>query len=85
MAKKKTTQTLPRDVNQAAFLLVQRSTAVDDPSANDISRVMSALGKRGGKLGGKRRSEVLAPERRREIALAAARKRWDKQKLKPSD
>jgi hypothetical protein len=35
-----------------------------------------ALGRRGGKIGGKRRLETLTPERRREIAQLAARARW---------
>jgi hypothetical protein len=84
MARTKKSKKRPSDVNEAAFLMVQRSTANEEPSKDDISRVMSALGKRGGKIGGKRRSEVLAPEKRREIALNAARKRWDKPNLKPS-
>ncbi|PYU55940.1 MAG: hypothetical protein DMG55_25910 [Acidobacteria bacterium] len=37
-----------------------------------------ALGKLGGKKGGKARSEKLSPEHRREIAAKAARARWDK-------
>ena len=32
----------------------------------------------GGKVGGKARAEKLSPERRREIARAAARARWSK-------
>jgi hypothetical protein len=39
---------------------------------------MAELGKRGGKIGGKRRKESLTRERRIEIALKAARARWDK-------
>jgi hypothetical protein len=39
-----------------------------------------ALGKLGGKKGGKARAEKLSPERRREIAAKAARARWDKKK-----
>jgi hypothetical protein len=31
---------------------------------------------KGGKAGGKKRAETLTPERRREIAQAAAQKRW---------
>ena len=31
---------------------------------------------KGGKIGGKKRAEALTPARRREIAQAAARKRW---------
>jgi len=49
-----------------------------DPNKEEISRVMAALGRKGGKIGGKRRSESLNAEQRQEIALKAARARWDK-------
>lgn len=39
-----------------------------------------ALGKLGGKKGGKARAAALSPERRREIARKAARARWDREK-----
>jgi hypothetical protein len=44
---------------------------------SEISRVMADLGRRGGKIGGAKRAASLTPERRREIALKAARARWD--------
>ena len=71
------------DVNEVAHLLVERSTQdvgqpeLPPPTKTDISRVMSELGKRGGKIGGLRRAESMTKERRREIALKAARARWD--------
>lgn len=75
----------PRDVNQLAHFLVQATTEreVDMPktpavSTSEISRVMAELGRRGGKVGGVKRAVSLTPERRREIALKAARSRWDK-------
>ena len=39
-----------------------------------------ALGRLGGKKGGKARAEALSPERRREIASTAARKRWEEER-----
>jgi hypothetical protein len=39
-----------------------------------------ALGRRGGKIGGKRRLETLTPEKRREIAQRAAIVRWQKRR-----
>ena len=39
-----------------------------------------ALGKLGGKKGGKARAEKLTPERLHEIASKAARARWDKER-----
>jgi len=41
-----------------------------------------ALGKLGGKKGGKARAAALSPERRSEIARMAAKARWDKEKAK---
>jgi hypothetical protein len=43
-----------------------------------VSRVMSEMGKKGGKISGKRRMTNLSSERRREIALKAAQARWAK-------
>lgn len=84
-AKAKTKPTKrPSDVNQLAHFLGDRLTASepkppkgDNPSQAEISRVMAALGRKGGKIGGKKRAASLTPEKRREIALKAARKRWD--------
>ena len=75
----------PRDVNQLAHHLGALSTGkIDQPKATDaeISRVMAELGRRGGKIGGKNRAASTTPERRREIALKAARSRWDTQASK---
>ena len=88
MAKKAVAKTAPdkpkrpRDPNQLAHALIQemgeRQEAIAPVvSQSDISRVMAELGRRGGKIGGANRATALSPERRREIALKAARKRWD--------
>jgi hypothetical protein len=70
------------DFNQVAQDLVRRSTQQDDsdrpPTGDEISRVMAELGRKGGRIGGKNRAASMTPERRREIALKAARSRWDK-------
>src|SRR5882672_2476404 len=42
----------------------------------DFSAVL--LGRSGGRKGGKKRAEILSPERRIEIAVKAARTRWNK-------
>jgi hypothetical protein len=75
--------TRPSDVNQAAFQMVQRSTesASESPIPKRkipkaIRDVMSAMGKKGGKIGGKRSLITLTPEERRERALLAAKARW---------
>jgi hypothetical protein len=51
-----------------------------EPNASEISRVMAALGRRGGKIGGKNRAKALSKSQRSEIALKAARARWDNKK-----
>ena len=48
----------------------------DEPTPIELSRVMAALGRKGGRVGGKRRLETMTPERRKEIASKAAKARW---------
>jgi hypothetical protein len=45
-----------------------------------ISRVMAEMGRKGGKIGGKRRLVTLTKARRSEIAVKAAKTRWKKAK-----
>lgn len=47
-----------------------------EPTADEIKRVMAALGKQGGLKGGKARAASLTPEKRSEIAKKAAAARW---------
>lgn len=82
----------PADINQAAYQMVHRSTATEDReprppkvSQSDISRVMSAMGRKGGKIGGKRRLTTMTAEQRREVALKAARTRWAKHPKSPNE
>jgi hypothetical protein len=83
----------PQDVNQAAFEMVRRSTSelgvipepekrteAPKPTKYDISRVMSAMGRKGGKVSGKRRMVTMTPEQRHNVALKAAQARWAKHK-----
>jgi hypothetical protein len=51
-------------------------------STNLVSQVMAAMGRKGGKIGGKRRLVTLTPERRQEIGRQAAEKRWGKKRKK---
>jgi hypothetical protein len=76
--RKKKRQSEP-DVNQLAYRLVQESTSEPEPETmtkTQISQLMSEMGRRGGKIGGKRRLETMTPEKRSQIALKAARARW---------
>jgi len=47
---------------------------------DSVSRVMAAMGRRGGKIGGKRRMETMTPEERRSVAIRAAKTRWEGRK-----
>src|SRR4029077_16567029 len=85
-------QSMPRrkstpkpDDSQNALRIVQQSIGgtlvqTEEFSMSLISQVMSAMGKRGGAKGGKRRLETLSDERRSEIASQAAKARWAKKK-----
>lgn len=48
------------------------------PTSEEIRRVMSALGKKGGPKGGAARAQKLSKQRRRQIAIMAAAARWSK-------
>ena len=81
----KKAEALPIDLNQRMHFLGNKSTsgALEAPkpqeaTQEEISRVMSALGRRGGKKGGKRRLETMTQKERSDIAFKAARARWDK-------
>jgi hypothetical protein len=46
---------------------------------------MSAMGTKGGKIGGKRRMQTMTAEQRSQIALKAAQARWKKRRaIQPS-
>ena len=90
MSKLKRNSRRPTDVNQAAYQMVQDSTAepeVEQPKKHrkstkaEISRIMSAMGRKGGKLGAKSRMVNMTPEQRSEIAVNAARARWARKKV----
>jgi hypothetical protein len=69
------------DVNQLAYRLVQESTSEPNEEAltkTQISQLMSAMGRKGGKIGGKRRLLTMTPEERSQSALRAAQARWKK-------
>src|SRR5690349_123328 len=71
---KPATKKRPTDVNQLAHFLAKQVTEPQEqtagPSKDEISSVMAALGRRGGKVGGKARAESMSRDRRKEIAAA---------------
>src|SRR5207245_5001726 len=75
----------PRDVNQLAHHLLSVSTQEDSktiqpPTKAQISAFMAQLGRKGGKIGGKRRLETMNSQERKRIAKKAAHTRWHKTK-----
>jgi hypothetical protein len=72
----------PRDLNRQAASIVEEATADRKDSQGEDSGKNPhavALGRLGGKKGGKARAQKLTPEERRLIASAAAKARWDKE------
>jgi hypothetical protein len=71
----------PTDINQRAKSIVDIATGESkDPILNSEGKNSAAvaLGRLGGKKGGKARAESLSAKRRSEIAKAAAKARWGK-------
>jgi hypothetical protein len=71
----------PTDINQRAKSIVDIATGEsEDPLLNSEGKNAAAvaLGKLGGKKGGKARAESLSAKRRSEIAKVAAKARWNK-------
>lgn len=69
-----------KDVNQLAKFIADMATGEiekPDPSKGKNPAAV-ALGRLGGRKGGKARASKMTPERRREIAQKAAKKRWSK-------
>lgn len=59
------------DINRLAYSLVSKATKDKNPNA-------VALGRLGGLKGGKARTAKLTPQERKEIAIKAAKARWNK-------
>jgi hypothetical protein len=75
----------PSDINVNAARIVALATGQELPKPAQPRKPVAAakknphavaLGRRGGKVGGKRRAAALTPEERRSIAVKAARARW---------
>jgi hypothetical protein len=47
-----------------------------------VSQIMAEMGRKGGKIGGKRRLKTMTPEERSCVAFQAARARWAKSQKK---
>ena len=57
------------------------STSEPEPMDRSlISRAMAEMGRKGGKIGGKRRLKTMTSDQRKAAAVKAAKARWDKPK-----
>ena len=79
----------PRDFNQRAASTVARATGEEsdsepehveaaDPTPEERHNAAVALGRLGGKKGGRARADKMTPEERSESARIAAQARWKK-------
>jgi hypothetical protein len=74
----------PRDPNQLAAWTVAVSTdqiPAPEPETppsppSDLSAYMSAIGRKGGQIGGKRRLKTMTKAQRSKVATKAAKARW---------
>jgi hypothetical protein len=75
----------PRDTNQLAKWIVDRSTAESSAALPapatpaSLSAYMAAMGRKGGQIGGKRRLVTMTAAQRKRVAAKAAKARWKKQ------
>ena len=71
-----------RDINEIATRILAEATGETTkrviPKDKEKNPAAVALGRLGGKIGGKARAEKLTPEQRSEIARLAACARWKK-------
>lgn len=73
-----------KDPNQTAAAVV--ALATEEPSGLNqalLSHIMSEMGRKGGKIGGKRSLETMSAADRKKRAKKAARTRWKNQPAKP--
>ena len=65
----------PADLNRLAAAILDDAT---DETAQEPESPQVRSGREGGAKGGQKRAETLSPERRTEIARAAAEARWER-------
>ena len=68
------------DVNQLAHLVELSTESTAPPTPFGISEYMSEIGRKGGKIGGKRRLKTMTALERKKVAAKAAKARWSKPK-----
>ncbi len=85
MPKRKSTPALDAVQNARRVVLesvgaTEPAMQAEKPSRSLISQVMAEMGRKGGKIGGKRRLETLSDRLRAQITRQAAQARWSKKK-----
>ena len=79
--RKPAKRTQEPDINQLADhqirMMAEKLESAAQPTTEQISRVMAALGRKGGKVGGVARASRLSDARKKEIAAMGAKKRWE--------
>jgi hypothetical protein len=66
-----------KDPNQIAAAIVALSTAEEPQTDREtLSRVMAEMGRKGGKIGGKRSLQTMSATERNKRARKAAKARW---------
>lgn len=82
---------MPKRISKPKLDTVQNARRVVLASVEDtepasplslVSKVMAEMGRKGGRIGGKRRLETLSDRRRSQIARQAAQARWSKKRKK---
>ena len=74
------TKKRPSDINLLARQIVEEAIHEPLTPPKEKNAAAVALGRLGGLKGGKARAEKLTEERRKEIAVKAAKKRWENKK-----
>ena len=70
---------MKKDLNIQAKNVVDIATGEIEKPESTKNKAAVSLGRLGGLKGGKARAAKLSPERRKEIAQIAAKKRWNKE------
>ncbi len=79
--RKRSSKQGPEDINEIAFRVVSEAVGDAPPEESTKNPAAVALGRLGGKKGGKARAAKLTSEQRSEIAQLAARARWKKSEV----
>jgi hypothetical protein len=67
-----------KDSNQIAAAVVALSIEDAPTEPSLLSKVMAEMGRKGGRIGGKRSLETMTPTERKKRAKRAAKARWNK-------